>query len=111
DEPQRPGDAGGGMDDGGGRLEGDGGDAGLGAERIARNGDGVAGSDGAGGEMGPEALVELVPEAAMDEDHEALRRPFGQEEIEQVARLRAVAQIELGAAGRDHGGPEARRRL
>src|SRR5215510_7054099 len=48
--------------------------------------------------MRPEALVERLPEAAMDEDDQALWSAFRPEDIEAVPRALAIADVERRTA-------------
>ena len=74
------------------------GEADLGAEPVGRHRHSKAVRVAAARQMGPEALVEPHPIAAMHEDDEPFRRSRRQEEVETLAVMRAIGNVELRPA-------------
>src|SRR5690606_31594331 len=63
------------------------------------------------GEMRPVALVEPQPEPSMNEDHEAFRLATWEKQVQPVARLIAVGEVELRQSGSRHRFPIGAGRL
>ena len=108
-EHDRAGDAGPDEGDGARDLRRNVGDTDRRRERVARNGDAPATTQGAGAEVGPEGLVEVHPVAAVDEHGEALRLALGEKEIEPLPLAAAVGEVKLGAPAGPPVGGEFRR--
>src|SRR6186713_923316 len=88
----------GGARDGRGNLACDLGDTHGRAQRVRRHRHRIAAFHRSARQMRPEALVECLPEPAMDEHDQALWPAFRCKEIEAVSWTLAIADIERRAA-------------
>src|SRR5881396_1008043 len=84
--------------DGSGDFARDLGDAHGRAQCVGRHRHRIAAFNRSAREMRPKALVERLPESAMDEDDQALWPAFRSEKIEAVSCALAIADIERRAA-------------
>src|SRR6266542_2152111 len=88
----------GGALDGRGNFARDLGDAHSRAQRVGGHRHRIAAFNRSAREMRPKALVERLPESAMDEDDQALWPAFRSEEIEAVSCALAIWNVERRAA-------------
>src|SRR6185436_4869819 len=91
-------DHGGGTRDGRGNFARDLGDAYCRAQRVGGHRYRIAAFNRSAREMRPKALVERLPESAMDKNDQALWPAFRCKEIEAVSCTLAIADIERRAA-------------
>src|SRR3954454_20163422 len=84
--------------DGRGNFARDPGDANGRAQRVGGHRHRITAFNRSAREMRPKALVQRLPESAMDEDDQAVWTAFRCKEIEAVSSALAIADIERGAA-------------